>query len=378
MLNKIDKNLYDKISIAGLNNNEIDVIVYLNDYFHSIKEMECLYNNIVKFPFVSGFATRLSLKCIIELSQKHCVRYITDSCSVCSLMYKSKRFIGIDSLYSRLIQVPQSSVVIIDTGIYPHIDFCLGRNRIIKFVDLINNKNEMYDDNGHGTFVAGVLCGWGIVDRYSGIDKMCNIIVIKALDKSGETTTVKILEAMQWVLDNKLLYNITTVCMSFGSLYRDEDPLVKGVEVLWNNGLVVVCAGGNSGPQYETIMSPGCSRKVITVGSLDTIGGKELRVADFSSRGPAGNYYKPDMVLPGTNIVSTNVFNVNKQFYTTMSGTSVSTPMVAGVVSLLKSIDSKYTPDQIKYMLISASVPIEGDRNKEGFGYLDLKRIVLI
>jgi len=84
------------------------------------------------------------------------------------------------------------------------------------------------------------------------------------------------------------------------------------------------------------------------------------------------------MVLPGTNIVSTNVFNVNKQFYTTMSGTSVSTPMVAGVVSLLKSIDSKYTPDQIKYMLISASVPIEGDRNKEGFGYLDLKRIVLI
>lgn len=122
---------------------------------------------------------------------------------------------------------------------------------------------------------------------------------------------------------------------------------------------------------------PGASKKIITVGSLDNL--KDgLRVADFSSRGPVFNFYKPDMVVPGVDIISTNVFKVNHKFYTTMTGTSVSTPMVAGIVSLLYSINPNYTPDQIKYMLINSCVKITGGRNVEGFGYLDLNKIILI
>ena len=214
--------------------------------------------------------------------------------------------------------------------------------------------------------------------KYAGIDKISNIIVIKALDSTGETTTTKILEAMQWVLQNKEKFNISTVCMSFGSVYREDDPLVNAAEILWNNGIVVVTAAGNSGPDGETIMSPGSSRRVITVGSLDDISLGNIAVADFSSRGPAGNYYKPDIVVPGTDIISTNVFSVDRKFYTKMSGTSVSAPMVAGVASLLKNINPRYSPDEIKYMLITACNRIEGDRNKEGYGYLDLRKLILI
>ena len=270
------------------------------------------------------------------------------------------------------------SVVIIDTGIYEHIDFVLGKNRLIKFVDLINNKASPYDDNGHGTFISGVFCGNGINKKYAGIDKLSNIIVIKALDGAGETTTIKILEAMQWILQNKEKYNISTVCMSFGSVYKEDDPLVDAAEILWNNGIVVVTAAGNSGPEEETIMSPGSSRRVITVGSLDDISKDIISVADFSSRGPVANYYKPDIVVPGTDIISTNVFKKDKKFYTKMSGSSVSAPMVAGVASLLRYINPKYTPDEIKYMLITACNRIDGDRNKEGYGYLDLRKLVLI
>ncbi len=378
MLSKIDKRLLDKISISSNLHSNIDVIVHLDNYVRDIGVYDNKYNNIKKFPFISSFAVSLPMGAVNTLASENSVRFITDDCRVCSLMYKTKRFLHTDYLYSLITKNNEFSVVIIDTGIYEHIDFVLGKYRIVKFVDLINNRLEPYDDNGHGTFIAGVMCGNGINGKYVGIDKISDIIVIKALDSIGETTTTKILEAMQWVLQNKEKYNISTVCMSFGSVYREDDPLVSAAEILWNSGIVVVTAAGNSGPDSETIMSPGSSRRVITVGSLDDISRGVISVADFSSRGPCGNYYKPDIVVPGTDIVSTNVFSVDKKFYTKMSGTSVSAPMVAGVASLLKNINPRYSPDEIKYMLISACIRIEGDRNKEGYGYLDLRKLVLI
>ena len=295
-----------------------------------------------------------------------------------SLVYKSKKIINVDHLVKYVNQNYNHTCVIIDTGIYPHIDFCLGRNRIIKFVDMVNFKNDPYDDNGHGTFVAGVLCANSITSKYSGIDNKCNVIVIKALDNVGETSSSSILRAMQWIMENKQKYNIKVVCMSFGSIYLDKhDPLVLGVEVLWDNGIVVVSAGGNSGPENGTIMSPGVSKKILTIGSLD-IKDNQFVVADFSSRGPAMDNFKPDIVVPGVDIISTNVFGEEKKFYTKMTGTSVSTPMIAGVVSLLFKINPNYTPNQIKYMLVNSCEKISGDRNSEGFGRLDLSKIKLI
>ncbi len=378
MLNKIDKRLSERISSTQCKNKDIDVIVYLNNYAKDIVDIENRYEDIIRLPFISSVAMKTSLGAIANIANLNCVKYITDSSKVCSQIFYSKKFIGIENLYSIMKTYNSQSVAIIDTGIYPHIDFLLGKNRVIKFVDLIQYKEKMYDDNGHGTFIAGVLAGSGIAGKYSGIDKNTGLIVIKALDSDGETNTSKILEAMQWVLDNKEKYNINTVCMSFGSVYREGDPLVRGVNILWDEGITVVTAGGNSGPDDGTIMSPGTSRKVITVGSLSNVKETPWSVADFSSRGPVENYYKPDMVLPGTDIVSTAIFTDNHKFYTTMSGTSVSTPMVAGVCSLLKSINPNYTPNQIKYMLISSCVRMGEDRNAEGFGYLDLRNIRLL
>ena len=378
MLNKIDKRLHDKISISSSLHKDIDIIVYLENYDRDIAAFESKYKDIKKFPFISCFGATLKLGEISKLASNYLVRFITDDCRVCSLMYKSKQFLNIDYLYSLVTQNYNYSIVVIDTGIYEHIDFVLGKNKLIKFIDLINNKTYPYDDNGHGTFITGIFCGNGINGKYAGIDKISNIIVIKALDNVGETSSIKILEAMQWVLENKEKYNISTVCMSFGSVYKEDDPLVDAAEILWNNGIVVVTAAGNSGPEKESIMSPGSSRRVVTVGSLNDISGGNISVAEFSSRGPSGRYYKPDIVVPGTDIISTNVFSNDRKFYTQMSGTSVSAPMVAGVASLLKNINPRYTPDEIKYMLISACTRIDGDRNKEGFGYLDLAKLVLL
>lgn len=379
MFEKIDKNLLDKIVTQNKNNANINCIILSKEYDRTKKELKNILNeNICELPIISGFAVECTSANLYKIAKLNCVRFISSDAKVNSLMYKTNNFLHTENLRNKIRNESTHSVVVIDTGVYPHIDFCLGKNRIIKFVDLINNKDISYDDNGHGTFVTGVLAGNSIVDKCTGIDNSVNIIVIKALDSDGETTSIKILQAMQWVLDNSEKYNIKVVCMSFGSLLGDKnDPLMFGVEVLWNNGITVVCAGGNSGPELSTIMSPGASKKVITVGSLDEID-HGLIVADFSSRGPVGNYYKPDLLVPGVNITSTNVFHLNKKFYTKMTGTSVSTPMVAGVVSLLYKINPNYSPDQIKYMLISACTKITGDKNSEGFGYLDLNNLRLL
>lgn len=379
MYNKIDKKLLDKIVFQCNKKINVDCIILSNKYKSTKKELDTICkNNYIELPIISGFAVSCSINNIIKIANLNCVKYISSDTKVNSLIYNSKKFLHVDFLQNKIVKNYNHSVVVIDTGIYPHIDFCLGKNRIIKFVDLINQSVVPYDDNGHGTFVSGVLCGNSITSKYNGIDNNANIIVIKALDNDGETTSIKIIQAMQWILDNHKKYNIKVVCMSFGSVLSDgNDPLINGAEVLWNNGICLVCAAGNSGPEPATIMSPGASKKIITVGSLDNI--KDgLKVAEFSSRGPVFNFYKPDMIVPGVDIISTNVFKVNHRFYTTMTGTSVSTPMVAGIVSLLYSINPNYTPDQIKYMLINSCVKITGDKNSEGFGYLDLNKLILI
>lgn len=380
MLNKIDKKLHGKITIQKLQNELVDVIVLAKNY-NCAKTMLLNYSlgDVVELPLINSIAFTTSVNNIMKLSKENCVRYIASNSKVCGLVYRSKQLINLENLTDKVNHKINHTCVVIDTGIYPHLDFCLGKNRIIKFVDLIQNISEPYDDNGHGTFVSGILCGNSIIDKNSGIDNKCNIIVIKALDKDGETSSVKILEAMQWILDNAKRYNIRVVCMSFGSeVSGNHDPLIYGAEVLWDNGIVVVSAGGNSGPDVETIMSPGASRKIITVGSFEQDEDGNLKVADFSSRGPALGYYKPDMIVPGVDIISTNLFNNDKNFYTKMTGTSVSTPIVAGVVSLLLKINPNYTPNQIKYMLVKSCIKINGDRNSEGFGRLDLSMLTLL
>ena len=377
MFEKIDKRLIEKIKTQG--NQNIDCIIFSQEYYRTKSELEKIFGkDFFELPFISGFAVSCNYSNIYNIAKLNCVRYISSNAKVSSLIYKSKKFMHTDNLEKKIDRKSSHSVAIIDTGVYPHIDFCLGKNRIIKFVDLINNKNEIYDDNGHGTFIAGILAGNSVISKYSGIDTSSNIIVIKALDNDGETTSIKILQAMQWILDNAKKYNIKVVCMSFGSLLGEKnDPLIFGAEVLWNNGICVICAGGNSGPESSTIMSPGASKKIITVGSLDNID-HDIDVADFSSRGPVFNYYKPDLIVPGVDIVSTNRFNDGHKFYTKMSGTSVSTPMVAGIASLLYKINPNYSPDQIKYMLVNSCVKISGDKNSEGFGYLDLRKLILL
>lgn len=375
---KIDKKLRSIIALLD-SDKTFDCLVRTKDsksYESYIKKLKTNVNE--KFPFINSFSAKLSKRQLSSMSKNDSIVYISSVSNVFAMMNVAKKVLNIPSN----CQGEGQTVCFIDTGISPHSDFLLCEDRILHFGDFVEEKSECYDDNGHGTFVAGVCAGSGALSggRFAGVAPKAKIISLKALDKNGEASSTKILEAMQWIFENKEKYNIGIVCMSFGSdPIGTNDPIMLGAEKLWDVGIVVVAAAGNSGPEFQTIKSPGVSRKIITVGGFDdnrlnegTFDPNLFEIANFSSRGPCYRYFKPDVIAPAVDIMSCG----KDKNYVRLSGTSVATPMVAGMCALIKEKDNSLSPNKIKSLLLSTCKPIAFNRNLEGYGVPDLSKLL--
>ena len=380
MLNKLDLSLFRILKAQQNTETTLSVIVYVKDIDKAIMYFESNNFKIVKvFKFINAICVEINIKDLNKIIKSNYVNFVSSQTKVFAQVNVAKKIINLDNFYMNGLSGHGVNVAIIDTGICPHLDFLYPYNRVKFFKDFTSKKsdNKIYDDNGHGTFVAGVIASNGISEekKFAGVAPNCNLYILKALDGEGQSSSVEMLEAMQWVFENKDKYNIDVVCMSFGAMPTSKiDPLMRGAEKLWDSGIVVVAAAGNSGPEKNTIKSPGASRKIITVGSMDDkrkenglYNASDFVIADFSSRGPAFEFYKPDLVVSGVNLTSCSI----DKNYTKMSGTSVSAPLIVGVSCLiLQKYKKKITPNQIKTLLLHNCKPIVKDRNVEGFGYL--------
>lgn len=375
---KIDPTLLEIVSLLGEGTRQ-DCIIRAQDCERLKKVL--IHKKIPilnEYLFINSFRVKLTKREIDLFSNLSQVKFISHVATASTLMKVSKKILGSDNLQ---LSGKGIGVAFIDTGIIKHSDFCIGQERIKFFKDFVADKNSPYDDNGHGTFVAGVCAGNGALSggQFSGVAPKADIISLKALNALGEASADKILNAMEWVYENHKQFNIKVVCMSFGSEPLGfNDPIMAGAEALWNEGLVVVAAAGNSGPEFQTIKSPGVSSQVITVGgfndnrlSSSTFDEHFFEVAEFSSRGPAFRRFKPDLVAPSVDIISCGV-NLP---YTSLSGTSVATPMIAGCSALLLEKKPSLTPNQVKKLLLSCCKPISLNKNLEGLGYPDLKKL---
>lgn len=233
---------------------------------------------------------------------------------------------------------------VLDTGVNPHVDLWLPTCRVARFVDLVNGNEDPYDDNGHGTFVSGVALGNGVMSakKIMGVAPKAELISVKAISENGSAGAFKILEGMQWILDNKDEYNIKVVCMSFGADPVEKDPLILGAETLVKNGICVVVASGNSGS--GSLKSPAVSPYVLSVGSVDD----KFEIADFTSRGRIKGIQKPDVYAKGVKVTG-----LGESGYVKMSGTSVSAPYVAGACCLLKQKYPEISPLDIKKTILN-------------------------
>ena len=265
-------------------------------------------------------------------------------------------------------------ICILDTGIAAdHPDF---RGRIQAFADFISYKRIPYDDNGHGTHVAGILCGDGTASggKYKGVAPGSRLTVLKVLDRFGDGNKEDVLRAFDWLLHNFMQYRIRIVNISVGTTCnarKDHDTLIEGVEKLWDAGLVVVAAAGNQGPRPGSVTAPGSSRKVITVGSSDMLTGGTA----ISGRGPTFECVcKPDLVAPGGRITSC----IPGGGYGIKSGTSMSTPVISGAIALMLEKDPLLTNVEIKMMLKESADDMGFPQNQQGWGRFNFQSFMSI
>lgn len=279
------------------------------------------------------------------------------------------------------------TVAMLDTGVAFHPDF---DNRIIAFRDFINKKQNMYDDSGHGTHVAGCLCGSGRLSggKYRGIAPFSRLVVGKVLDYRGDGNIESMAEGMQWILDNIRRYDIRILNISIGMDEHTDrermEKLVSLVDEAWERGLIVVCAAGNMGPDPMTISPLGARKQVITVGCHEGgyFGNREHLCEDYSSRGPSPYAMKkPDVVAPGTDIISCNAGIVRRgrsyrNAYIAKSGTSMATPIISGALALLLQKYPFYSNNQAKQKLLYTSRDLSEPWNKQGWGMIQVDKLL--
>ncbi len=279
------------------------------------------------------------------------------------------------------------TIAMLDTGVAVHPDF---DNRIIAFKDFVNGKRNAYDDSGHGTHVAGCLCGSGRLSegKYKGIAPQSRLVVGKVLDYKGDGNVDNMADGMEWILKQSREYDIRILNISIGmdeSIERARmEQLVELIDKAWEEGLIVVCAAGNMGPNPMTISPLGARKEVITVGCHE---GGYFRnhphlCEDYSSRGPTPYAMKkPDVVAPGTDIVSCNAQisrrgRYFKNAYISKSGTSMAAPVVSGGLALLLQKYPFYTNVQAKQKLMYTARDLNEPWHKQGWGMIQIDRLL--
>jgi serine protease AprX len=269
------------------------------------------------------------------------------------------------------------TVAVLDSGITLDPDLVQPTNRILASVNFADPLGSSTDPGGHGTHVSGSIAGNGRRSngQYMGVAPEANLADVRVLDGNGNGRVSSVVLGIQWALDHRTQYNIRVLNLSLGTPAPGTyhlDPVAAAVEIAWLRGLVVVAASGNTGGAPD---SPGADPYVITVGATDDQGtatvGDDV-VGWFSSYGtPVGSTPKPDLVAPGRRIVSIRapgstldrllpdrvVTASNGSTYFRLTGTSMATGVVSGVVALLLQQQPGLTPDQVKTVLTGTARP---------------------
>lgn len=357
---KIDNGL---VGVLENKEEKIDALVRVRNPLQ-LGLLERNFDVIKSYPFIRSVGIKCGLNEAIRLERMQEVEYVSAQSTVFALSDLNENINekaysnGMFSQYpvakfSKELTGEGVTLCVMDTGINPHCDLSVPKNRIVHFEDMVGGEDMPYDDNGHGTFVAGVACGDGLTSAREvvGVAPKANVLGIKVIGDKGESGTFKILDGMQWLFDNFRQYGVKVVCMSFGAEPLSyADPLKIGVEMLSRSGLIVVAAAGNSGE--NSLKSPAISNEIIAVGAVD----KEDRIAEFSSRGVYQGAKRPDVYADGIKVKGIKAGGS----YTYMSGTSVAAPYVAGACCLLCEKYKNITPYQAKQAVLRHSLTIDG------------------
>jgi minor extracellular protease Epr len=240
-------------------------------------------------------------------------------------------------------------VGIIDTGIALHDDLVIAGG-----ANFVDTASSYYDDNGHGTHVAGTV---GAKDNELGVIGVAPdalLYAIKVLDSSGSGYLSDIIEGIDFAISEQL----DIINMSLGTS-TDSPALHTAVDAAYSLGILVVASAGNSGKRVITMDNVGYPAKyesAIAVAATDINNAR----ATFSSTGPA-----VEIAAPGVSVRSTYLNNG----YASMSGTSMAAPHVSGHLALLIQAYPDKTPREIRTLMQLYVLDLGSVGRDWAFGY---------
>ena len=307
-----------------------------------------------KLPYVSGVSPDYTVS-------------VSDSAS--NSVIGAEKFWGAYSTHGENIDIG-----IIDTGI-DYLHEALGGSafpnaKVVGGYNFVAGNSDPMDDNGHGTHVAAIVAGNGPPPvNLRGVAYNARLWAFKVLNAYGSGSTSTVIAGIDRALDPdddpSTPTPIKVLNLSLGGSGDPTDPISQAIDNAVAAGVVCVVAAGNSGI-YQSIGSPGCARRALTVGASTD----NDMIAFFSSRGPTNLSFdvKPDLVAPGNDIESAKLGGG----YISYSGTSMATPHVAGAAALLRQLHPSWGPDEVKAALVGSARNIGGDLWTEGRGRLDI------
>lgn len=335
---------------------KVIVKLFENADAHGVVEFIRLHDGRVSGHDSQWLEVELLPEQLVQMARLHEVQYIEEKGEYELLNNRAGEIIRAPSLWNKGLSGAGLIIGIADTGLDTGVRETLHPDLKSKLVALyaLGRKGDASDPNGHGTHVAGSAYGKGDASqgRYRGVAPAASLVFQSVMDKDGKLSGlpgdlgVLIKQAYD---AGARVYNISWGMTANGAYNYASAQLDRFV---WeHDDMAVAVAAGNSG-QARSITSPGTAKNVITVGACENnrpdkgvTADNPAELAFFSSRGPAGDgRCKPDVVAPGTWILSTrsslaqdgNYWGVKDQYYAYSSGTSMATPIVTGMLALVR------------------------------------------
>jgi hypothetical protein len=223
---------------------------------------------------------------------------------------------------------------------------------------------------------------------WRGVAPNATLVGVKVLDGGGSGSFAEVMKGMEWTIDNQIKYNIRSASMSLGGVWlieltqEQEERVTTLANEMVAQGISLMIAAGNSAA-YGTIGTPGAAKDVITVGATED----SRQLAVYSSKGPTHEgQIKPNVAAIGSAVMSVEAegtgepaydSNGSPNGYTSMSGTSMATPMVAGMAVLLHQANPDLQPLMIRSILETTaeyrwlSHPVRPN-NDYGWGFVEM------
>ncbi|WP_018343356.1 S8 family peptidase [Cytophaga aurantiaca] len=363
----VSQNYIDLLTNAGAE------IIYTSKWLNAvcIKAIPAVYTTVSALPFVKNSSE------MYRTSGAPNTQSITGTLQHTNYATNYSDFMGITQMHEKGLKGEGIMIAITDAG-FPGVDTLTAfrhlwnNNQIVYYFDVAENESNVFNDDSHGTFMLSVL--GADTNNYKGIVPDADYVLLRT--EVGATESK--LEEYNWLRAAEIAdscgVDIISVSLSYTTYDSASDSytyadmngntsiIARAADMAYAKGMIVVCSAGNEGTNaWKYIGTPADARNVLAVGSVEANNSK----SGFSSFGPsADGRIKPDLCALGSNIYC---IKPDGSIFST-GGTSLATPMIAGILAGLKQQYPNLSNDVLKSLLLQSCDNFTHPTNQKGHG----------